>query len=119
MCSVEMSVCTIQCQEVASCHKTLGIYDFGFMQGAGKRELRCIPVHGLLNAPQEVPGPHDTASHQGGVSGPGRVAFLLLVDLLDCFQVFEIVVEDDLILGLQIRLQTDSLTCLVTRNPSL
>ena len=75
----------------------------------------CAPVHRLLNAPQEVPGPHDAASHQGGVSGPGRVALLLLIDLLDCFQVFEIVVEDDLILGLQIRLQTDSFACLVIR----
>ena len=84
---------------VVHAHHALGL--LRRHDGLVAREL----AHGLLDAPQELPSPHDVAGDRRGVARHGRVVFVLLVHGLHVLQVEAVVVEDDHVLVLEIRAQ--------------
>ena len=61
--------------------------------------------HRLLDAPHELPSPHDVARHGGRQSHHGRTGLLLLVEQLHRLEVEAIVVEDDEELGVEVVLE--------------
>lgn len=61
-----------------------------------------VPFHGLFNASEQVPGPHDASCCQRCIPLTWWIAFLQLIRLLDSLQVLQIVMKDELVLCLQI-----------------
>ena len=57
------------------------------------------PLHGRLNAAQQLAGPLDVAGHWGGVSGQGGRSLVLLVLPLHRLEVPGIALEHQLVLG--------------------
>jgi len=61
-------------------------------------------LHWLLDAAKKLARPQDVAGDWGGVSHRGRADLLLVVHLLNRFQVEAVVVKDDGVLGVKISL---------------
>ena len=83
----------------------VGLDDLLGVLGGQDRGVGLELAHGLLDAFQEVPAPHDVPRHGRHVPADGRVVLVLLVQLLHRGQVQPVVVEDDRELAVQVALE--------------
>ena len=80
----QLNACCMQCSE-------------GLPEGA--------PLHGKLDAPQELPCPHDVARHWWCIAHQRWAVLVGLIELLLFLKIVTIVLEDDLVLCSQVLLQ--------------
>mmetsp|Transcript_14323 Transcript_14323/g.34907 ORF Transcript_14323/g.34907 Transcript_14323/m.34907 type:complete len:222 (+) Transcript_14323:3726-4391(+) len=62
-------------------------------------------AHGLLDAPQQLPRPHDVSGDGGRVTWQAGGVLVLFVDLLHRVQIQAVVLEDDHVLVVQVLLE--------------